>query len=206
MDVLDAKTQKVHKQYVLWRTLAALRELGDATLAERRLMHSLGREMAQEFSASFEAFTSSTNRAKLILSPDSITTVVDTVSTLTLSPTRVYEKKSRPVTASMPAAKRSKGKPATASPSQSQKVVSGGNSKLDAETIENLHESISSKPPVSAGKKTILSVLSAEKQARAEALKREIAKKLNTELRMGFDPQLFALGAELTGLYVEAGA
>lgn len=49
------------------------------------------------------------------------------------------------------------------------------------------------------------STLSPEKEARLAELKKRLAAKLNTELRSGFDPEMFAIGAEMTALYVEKG-
>ncbi|MCC6229880.1 MAG: hypothetical protein IT432_11715, partial [Phycisphaerales bacterium] len=54
--------------------------------------------------------------------------------------------------------------------------------------------------------KSTLATLSPEKEARLAELKKRLAAKLNTELRSGFDPELFAIGAEMTALYVEKGA
>ncbi len=52
-----------------------------------------------------------------------------------------------------------------------------------------------------------LSNLSAEKQARADELKKRLRAKLDgSQLNTGFDPEIVSLGAELGALYIEAGA
>lgn len=67
-------------------------------------------------------------------------------------------------------------------------------------------ERTSSASASASSPKSTLATLSPEKEARLAELKKRLAAKLNTELRSGFDPELFAIGAEMTALYVEKGA
>lgn len=52
----------------------------------------------------------------------------------------------------------------------------------------------------------ILSVLSADKQARADELKKRLADKMRNQVSSGLDPEYITLGGELVKLYIEAGA
>lgn len=51
----------------------------------------------------------------------------------------------------------------------------------------------------------VLGALSAEKQARAEELKKRLREKLLQQVGSGADPEILIIGAELAGLYVEGG-
>lgn len=52
----------------------------------------------------------------------------------------------------------------------------------------------------------ILSVLSADKQARAADLQKRLADKMRNQVSSGLDPEYITIGGELVALYIEAGA
>ncbi len=86
-----------------------------------------------------------------------------------------------------------------------------GNAQADLAAAERWGDSMqaaegATRKVASPPAKGITATLSPEKQARLAELEKRMAAKLGTELRAGFDPEMFALGAEMGALYIEAGA